>query len=76
MKLVVIILAYNEEINIEKAVLGIPRKIRGVDQVEVLVVNDGSTDRTAELALNGGADKIVSHKKNMGVGAAFMTLTL
>lgn len=76
MKLGVIIPAYNEEVNIEKVVLSIPRKIRGVDQVEVLVVNDGSTDRTAELALNDGADKIVSHKKNMGVGAAFMTLTL
>ena len=73
MKLVVLIPAYNEESSIEKAVLSIPRKIRGIDKVEVLVVDDGSTDKTAELALNAGADKIVSHKRNMGVGTAFMT---
>lgn len=73
MKLVVLIPAYNEESNIAKAVLGIPRKIRGVDKVEVLVVDDGSRDKTAELAFNAGADKVVSHKRNMGVGAAFMT---
>jgi len=71
--LVVLMPAYNEEVNIEKAVLGIPRKIMGIEKVQVLVVDDGSSDNTAELALNGGADKVVSHKRNMGVGAAFMT---
>ena len=73
MKLVVLIPAYNEESNIENAVLSIPRKIQGIDEIKVLVVDDGSTDKTAELALNGGADKIVSHKQNRGVGATFMT---
>jgi len=73
MKLVVLIPAYNEESNIEKTILNIPRKIMGIDEVLVLVVNDGSTDQTIDFAMNGGADKIVSHKRNTGVGAAFMT---
>ena len=73
MKLVVLIPAYNEEAIIEKTILSIPRKIMGVDEVRILVVNDGSADRTIDFALNGGADKIVSHKRNSGVGAAFMT---
>jgi len=73
MKLIVLIPAYNEEENIEKVILSIPRKISGIDKVQVLVVNDGSTDKTEDMALNGGADKIVSHKTNMGVGVAFMT---
>jgi len=73
MKLIVLIPAYNEESNIEKTILSIPRKILGINEIKVLVVNDGSTDKTSELAMNGGADKIVSHKRNRGVGATFMT---
>ena len=73
MKLVVLIPAYNEQANITQTVMSIPRKIMGIKKVEVLVVNDGSTDNTIDCAMNGGADKIVSHKRNSGVGAAFMT---
>jgi len=73
MKLVVLMPAYNEESTIEKTILSIPRKVIGIDEIKVLVVNDGSTDKTIDYAMNGGADKIVSHKKNSGVGAAFMT---
>ena len=73
MKLVVLIPAFNEEANIEQTILQIPRKISGIDKIEILVINDGSTDKTADLALNAGANKIISHKRNMGVGATFMT---
>ena len=73
MKLVVLIPAYNEESRIEKTVLSIPRKIMGIKKVEILVVNDGSKDNTIDMAMNGGADRVVSHKRNSGVGAAFMT---
>jgi len=72
-KLVVLMPAFNEEKNIEKTILSIPRKILGVDEVLVLVVNDGSTDKSVDFAMNAGADKIISHSTNMGVGAAFMT---
>ncbi len=73
MKLVILIPAYNEEKNIEKTIQSVPRKIMGVDEVKILVVNDGSSDDTVNCAANAGADRIVSHKQNNGVGAAFMT---
>ena len=73
MKLIVVIPAFNEEENIQEAVKSIPRKIMGIKEVVVMVVDDGSTDKTCEFAMNAGADKIVSHHDNMGVGAAFMT---
>ena len=73
MNLVVLVPAYNEEKDIQKTIQSIPRNIRGIDKVEVLVVDDGSIDKTSDIALNAGADKIVSHQRNMGVGATFMT---
>lgn len=73
MKLVILMPAFNEEKTISQTILGIPKRIPGIDKVEILVINDGSSDKTVDMALNAGADKIVSHKTNMGVGAAFMT---
>ena len=73
MKLVVFIPALNEEKSISDVILSIPRKINGIDKIEVLVIDDGSTDNTVDMAMNAGADKIVSHPSNMGIGAAFMT---
>lgn len=62
--------ALNEEANIQKVIDGLPASMQGVDTLQVLVVDDGSNDRTAELAMSGGA-KVVAHGKNRGVGAAF-----
>jgi len=73
MKLVVLIPAYNEEASIKKVISSIPRQIPGIKIIEILVVNDGSTDNTVDEAINAGATKVVSHRTNMGVGAAFMT---
>ena len=73
MKLVVIVPAFNEEKTIGKLILGIPRKISGFDKIEVLVIDDGSQDKTVDFAMNAGADKIVSHPTNLGMGETFMT---
>jgi len=73
MKLVVLIPAFNEEKNIAKAIHSIPKKILGIDEIKILVVNDGSADRTMDTAMNAGAYRVVSHRTNLGVGAAFMT---
>ena len=72
MKLVAQLPALNEEKSIERVLAAIPRRVPGVDEVVVLVVDDGSTDRTAELARAAGA-VVVSHVRNRGVGAAFRT---
>ena len=72
MELLVLIPALNEEMTISDVIGRIPREIDGVDLVNVAVVDDGSTDRTAELAEGAGAH-VIGHRKNMGVGAAFQT---
>jgi glycosyltransferase involved in cell wall biosynthesis len=71
MKLVVMIPAYNEEKSIGSVIKEIPRKINGIDIVEVLLIDDGSTDSTIERAIQGGINKVISHKENQGLGAAF-----
>lgn len=71
-RLLVILPALNEAATIE-AVLGrIPRHLPGITGVEMLVVDDGSTDDTARLARAAGAS-VISHGKNRGVGAAMQT---
>ncbi|MDI6877669.1 MAG: glycosyltransferase family 2 protein, partial [Methanomicrobiales archaeon] len=71
MKLIVTIPAYNEEHSIGDVIREIPRTMDGIDRVEVLVINDGSTDNTVEVARNAGADHIISHKRNLGLAKAF-----
>jgi len=71
MKLLVQIPALNEEATIATVVRGIPRSIPGIDCVEVLVINDGSTDRTVECAQLAGADHILSLPYNRGLAFGF-----
>lgn len=71
MKLVVTIPAYNEEKTIADVIAEIPREVEGVEAVEVLVIDDGSTDGTVEKAREAGADNILSHRKNEGLGITF-----
>src|SRR3954463_5067261 len=72
MKLVVTIPALNEEKTIYQVVSGVPRDIPGVDEVEVIVVNDGSTDATASEALRAGAI-VISLPGKGGLGHVFRT---
>lgn len=73
MKLIVQIPCHNEEETLPNTLRDIPRQVEGVDEVEILIVDDGSTDRTVEVAREYGADYIVSHPKNLGLARAFMT---
>lgn len=70
--MLVAIPALNEEATIADVVSRVPRSAPGVDAVDVLVVNDGSTDGTVRCAVEAGAD-VVSHPQSRGVGAAFHT---
>jgi glycosyltransferase involved in cell wall biosynthesis len=72
MKLVVQIPALNEEITIADVIKRIPKQFDGVDEIQVLVVDDGSTDKTVQFAKEVGAI-VVSHETCKGVGAAFRT---
>ncbi|MEM6314125.1 MAG: glycosyltransferase family 2 protein [Planctomycetota bacterium] len=69
-KLAVTMPAHNEEPTIARVVAGVPRDIPGIDEVEVFVINDGSTDRTAELAEAEGAT-VVTVTGRPGLGSIF-----
>ncbi len=70
-RLIVTIPAYNEEKSIGKVIRSIPRKIKEIDKVEILVASDGSTDNTVKEARKAGAEHIVSNKKNLGLAKTF-----
>ncbi|MCB1876756.1 MAG: glycosyltransferase family 2 protein [Chromatiales bacterium] len=71
MKLIVQIPCYNEEHTLPQTVADIPREIEGIDVVEVLIIDDGSTDRTVEVAKEIGVDHIICNKANMGLARTF-----
>lgn len=72
MKLIIYMPTLNEEENIYKVLVKLPRELPSIDCIQYLVVDDGSTDRTAAIAREYGAS-VVSHGRNRGVGAAFQT---
>lgn len=73
MKLVINIPAFNEEKRLGETIKKIPREIEGISQVFVQVINDGSRDRTVEIAHASGADAVYSHAVNRGIGITFRT---
>jgi hypothetical protein len=71
MKLIVMIPCLNEEHTLPSVVTSIPRHIPGIDIIETLIIDDGSTDNTVAVARALGVDHIVRLKKNGGLAAAF-----
>ena len=72
MKLIIQIPCFNEAQVLPKTLSQLPREMEGFDHVEVLVVDDGSTDNTSEVARANGADHIVHLNRHVGLAQAFM----
>ncbi|MBY6035264.1 glycosyltransferase family 2 protein [Fictibacillus nanhaiensis] len=72
-KVIVFLPAFNEEESIGEVIQKIPRNFHSAVDVEVMVIDDGCTDQTREIALKAGADHYVSHSENRGLGAAVRT---
>ncbi|WP_082093331.1 glycosyltransferase family 2 protein [Demequina sediminicola] len=70
MKLVVQVPCLNEEATLETVLSSIPRHIDGIDEIELLVIDDGSTDRTGEIAHELGA-VVLRHPRPMGLAQSF-----
>jgi len=70
-KLIVQIPCYNEEETLPEVIADIPRRIDGIDEVEIVVIDDGSTDRTVEVARACGADHVLRIGGNRGLANAF-----
>jgi glycosyltransferase involved in cell wall biosynthesis len=71
MKLVIQIPCKNEETTLPVVISELPKKIKGIDSIEIQVIDDGSTDRTSEVAKSCGADRVIRFNKNRGLWTAF-----
>jgi glycosyltransferase involved in cell wall biosynthesis len=72
-KCIIQIPCYNEAKTLPETVAVLPRTLPGIDTVELLVIDDGSSDGTAELAQTLGVHHVVRHPRNLGLARAFMT---
>ena len=73
MKLIIQIPCYNEADTLAGVINDLPRRLEGIDQIEYLVIDDGSTDGTSEVARELGVHHIVSLGSNCGLSVAFLT---
>lgn len=71
MKLIVQIPCFNEEKTLPLVLKTIPKKIKGIDEIEILVIDDGSKDKTSEVARKHGVHHIVKHTRNKGLALSF-----
>ena len=72
MNLIIQIPCLNEAETLERALNDLPKHIDGIDEIEYLIINDGSVDNTVEVARNWGVHYIVSFKRNKGLAKGFM----
>jgi len=71
-KLIIQIPCYNEQDSLPITLAELPREVPGIDVVEWLIIDDGSVDRTVEVAREHGVDHIVRMKRNSGLAKVFM----
>lgn len=71
MKLVIQIPCYNEEASLAIALAALPKAIEGIDEIQILVIDDGSVDKTIEVARNNGVENFVVFPNNLGLAKAF-----
>ncbi len=73
MKLIIQIPCFNEAATLPATLADLPRIVPGFDEVEWLVIDDGSADETRRIARDHGVDHVVGHTSNQGLARAFMT---
>lgn len=72
MKLIIQMPCYNEGETLKIALDALPKQIEGIDQIEYLIINDGSADHTVDMAKEWGVDYIVNFRRNRGLAKGFM----
>lgn len=72
-RLIIQVPCYNEEQTLPVTLQALPRELDGIDKVEWLVIDDGSSDETVKVAQEHGVDHIIRHTRNQGLAKAFMT---
>lgn len=73
MKLIIQIPCFNEEQTLPQTYRDLPQQIEGIDEIEVMIIDDGSTDETVKVARDLGVDHIIRHGGNRGLAATFST---
>ncbi|NDO49586.1 glycosyltransferase family 2 protein [Lachnospiraceae bacterium MD335] len=72
MKLIIQIPCYNEADTLEIALNDLPKKIDGINEIEYLIINDGSSDDTERIAIEWGVNYVVHFKRNLGLAKGFL----